>query len=123
MNILMVDDMKTVHTYLKSLIGSEEEWELGHAFSGEEALEMLEKKPDFDLILLDWEMPGMDGIETLECIQAKWPNIPVIMVTSRNNSQDFQTVIEKGSIMNNYHIFLNISNYSFSLSIVILYFL
>ena len=97
MNILMVDDMKTVHTYLKSLIGSEEEWELGHAFSGEEALEMLEKKPDFDLILLDWEMPGMDGIETLECIQAKWPNIPVIMVTSRNNSQDFQTVIEKGA--------------------------
>ena len=97
MNILMVDDMKTVHTYLKSLIGSEEDWQLGHAYSGEEALELLDAKSDYDLILLDWEMPGMDGLETLEHIQNKWPQIPVIMVTSRNSTQDFQKVIEKGA--------------------------
>lgn len=50
------------------------------ALSGKEALELLEKN-EFDLVILDVKMPGMDGIEILKRIKVKWPEIEVIMLT------------------------------------------
>ncbi|MDL1966264.1 MAG: response regulator, partial [Candidatus Desulfofervidus auxilii] len=51
------------------------------AFSGEEALKTLESNKDVDVIILDVKMPGMDGIQTLREIKAKFPLIEVIMLT------------------------------------------
>ncbi len=50
------------------------------ANSGSKALEMLNEK-DFDVVVLDVKMPGMDGIETLREIKLKKPLIEVIMLT------------------------------------------
>jgi CheY-like chemotaxis protein len=50
------------------------------AEDGIRALELIEKT-DFDVIVLDVKMPGMDGIETLRRIKAKKPGVEVIMLT------------------------------------------
>ncbi len=49
--------------------------------SGREALE-IQKTSDVDLILTDMKMPSMDGIELLEKIKARDPDMPVIMMTA-----------------------------------------
>jgi DNA-binding NtrC family response regulator len=51
------------------------------AFSGDEALEQLEKDSDIEVVILDVKMPGMDGIQTLQHIKAKFPLMEVIMLT------------------------------------------
>ena len=52
------------------------------AFSGQEALDTLDKHQDVDVVILDVKMPGMDGIETLQKIKAAHPLIEVIMLTA-----------------------------------------
>lgn len=51
------------------------------AFSGKEALKVLDKHRNIDVVILDVKMPGMDGIETLREIKAKYPLIEVLMLT------------------------------------------
>jgi DNA-binding NtrC family response regulator len=54
------------------------------ALSGPEALEKLKAgggASDFDVVILDVKMPGMDGLETLTAIKRKHPNLEVIMLT------------------------------------------
>jgi two-component system OmpR family response regulator len=48
--------------------------------SGEEALELL-KRQEFDVVVLDVKMPGMDGVETLREMKRNWPIMEVIMLT------------------------------------------
>jgi signal transduction histidine kinase/CheY-like chemotaxis protein len=65
--VLLVDDNKHWHTILGTLLKSFE-IQVDHAYSGEEALEKVCRKK-YDLILMDWKMPGMDGIETARKIK------------------------------------------------------
>ena len=51
-------------------------------FSGDDAIQMIHEKPgEFDIVLLDEQMPGKDGMTTLEEIKEFNPNLPVVMVT------------------------------------------
>ena len=77
--ILLVDDEKTMVKYLsKRLI--KRGFDVSVAYSGLSALEEI-KKNDFDLVLLDVLMPGMDGIETLKEIKKIRPETEVVMLT------------------------------------------
>ncbi len=51
------------------------------ANSGEEAIDILDKNRDTDVVILDVKMPGMDGIETLRQIKSRFPLIEVLMLT------------------------------------------
>ncbi|MBU0996276.1 MAG: response regulator [Proteobacteria bacterium] len=51
------------------------------AFSGKEALEMLEKENTVDVVVLDINMPDLDGIETVAKLKTKCPLVEVVMVT------------------------------------------
>jgi len=51
------------------------------AFSGQEALEKLDKNRNLDVIILDVKMPGMDGIQTLAEIKKVHPLVEIIMLT------------------------------------------
>ncbi|MEW5874379.1 MAG: response regulator [Candidatus Zixiibacteriota bacterium] len=55
-------------------------YDVTKAHSGDDALELVQKQR-FDLVLLDEQMPGMDGLSTLEGIKRLAPNLPVVMVT------------------------------------------
>ena len=78
-NILLVDDEKTMVKYLsKRLI--KKGFEISIAYNGLEALEQV-KAADFDVVLLDVLMPGMNGIDTLKEIKKIKPRTEVIMLT------------------------------------------
>lgn len=61
--------------------------------SGEEAIEILEHSEDIDCVVLDWMLPGIDGMEVLRRIRTsiKLKKLPVIMLTAKN--EEFDTVL------------------------------
>jgi len=65
-------------------------------FDGQEALTLLKTKPDFDLILLDWEMPNLNGPSTFSKLLESGYKIPVIMMTTKNAAEDIQKMLEMG---------------------------
>ncbi|MDG2396050.1 MAG: response regulator [Flavobacteriaceae bacterium] len=69
--------------------------------NGNDALEII-KKEKFDIIILDENMPGLGGIETLEQIKLKKPNLPVIMVTKNEEEHIMEQAI--GSKISDYLI-------------------
>lgn len=83
-NILLVDDRPENLLALEAII-EKEEYNLVKASSGEEALKCL-LKFDFAAILLDVQMPGMDGFGTAKIIKAreKTKNIPILFITANN---------------------------------------
>lgn len=91
-NILIVDDNKNNLLSLRSLIEKYfNDINIIEATSGLVALSILLKK-DVDLILLDIQMPHMDGFETVKMIQKrqKTRNIPVVFMTAAYKSEEFK---------------------------------
>ena len=77
--LLLVDDEKTMVKYLsKRLI--KKGFEISTAYNGLDALEQM-RAADFDVVLLDVLMPGMNGIDTLKEIKKIKPRTEVIMLT------------------------------------------
>jgi DNA-binding response OmpR family regulator len=95
MNILIVDDSKSVHAYIKGLL-AEKEFTIDSAYDGEEGLEKI-KGGSYELILLDVEMPKLTGHEVLKEVRSFNDDLPVIMVTSRNRPSEIQSLIEAGA--------------------------
>ena len=67
------------------------------AFDGIDALEKLEKNRNIDLILMDIEMPKMNGIETTNIIKQKYPQIKIIMLTVFDNDENIFKSIKAGA--------------------------
>jgi DNA-binding NtrC family response regulator len=78
--MLVDDEAPFVETMTKRL--EKRDLNVIAAFSGQEALETLEKHGNMDVVILDVKMPGMDGIETLREIRARFPLVEVIMLTA-----------------------------------------
>ncbi len=80
MNILFVDDEILVRAAIGPMLEC-----LGHqavlASSGEEALELLAASGGTDLVILDLNMPGWNGLETLQRLRSGHPKLPVMVVT------------------------------------------
>ncbi|WP_077146337.1 PAS domain-containing protein [Sphingopyxis sp. KK2] len=78
--VLAVDDDAIILMNTAALLE-----DLGHevleAASGDEALELLEARPDIDLLITDQAMPGMTGSELIAAVQAGRPDLPVILAT------------------------------------------
>ncbi len=94
--VLVIDDTKSVHAFIRSLVGKTPEIQLKGAMNGAEALELLQKGEAYDLILLDWEMPILNGPDTLTKIKEMGVSTPVVMMTTKNSAKDIQTMLEAG---------------------------
>lgn len=81
--VLVIDDDKELCTLIKRSVLTEN-IKADCCNSGKEGLEKLKEK-DYQLVILDVMMPGMDGFETLEQIR-KESNLPILMFTSKNDS-------------------------------------
>jgi DNA-binding response OmpR family regulator len=97
MRILIADDSKAVHAFVKSLFAGTGH-ELIHAFDGQQAFELWQKDPQsFAIILLDWEMPVLDGYGSLDQLLSAGCQTPIMMVSSRNDPAGIGKVLERGA--------------------------
>ncbi len=95
--VLIIEDDEAIQLLLKDIL-LDEGYEVFTAKNGVEGIEQL-KKDIPDIILLDCEMPKMDGYETIKIIRENpyWVNIPVIFLTVRSTEQDHIKGIELGA--------------------------
>ena len=98
MKVLVVDDSAIMRKLIEQILEVLEH-EPVHAQNGRDALDQLEANPDIELILLDWNMPEMSGIEFLREIKgdASLKHIPVIMLTTEAERRKMIEAIEAGA--------------------------
>ncbi len=93
--ILVVDDDNMNLMRTKMIL--RDDYEVLLAESGKDALEKLESEK-IDLVLLDIEMPEMNGIETFEQMQKLPVKIPVIFLTASGDKDDVLSAIKLGAV-------------------------
>lgn len=94
--ILLVDDNPAVRRYLRAILEQQASWRVSsEARSGAEALHnVLESQPD--LIVLDYRMPDLNGVEVAKQISKMYPKIPILMVTLHLSRQLSDAAREAG---------------------------
>ncbi len=93
--ILVVDDEPAIRRALRPPL-MELGFHVAEASRGEEALQALRAAP-YDAVLLDINMPGIGGIETLKRIRAFAPRLPVLMLTVRDEEEDKVEALDLGA--------------------------
>jgi two-component system KDP operon response regulator KdpE len=93
--ILVVDDEPAIRRALRAPL-LELGFNVGEASRGEEALQTL-RTASYDAVLLDINMPGIGGIETLRRIRAFAPRLPVLMLTVRDGEEEKVEALELGA--------------------------
>jgi two-component system, OmpR family, KDP operon response regulator KdpE len=95
LNALVVDDEPSFRRVLRtSLVGSG--FAIEEARSGEEAVTIL-SRGDFDLVLLDVNMPGIGGVQACREIRAHLPKIGIVMVTVQDGESEMVRALEAGA--------------------------
>jgi two-component system NtrC family response regulator len=93
--LLVVDDEKNYLLVLKELL-IDEGYEVLTAQSGANALAIL-NETELDLVLTDMKMPGMSGLELLEKLKQKDPQLPVVMMTAFGTVEKAVEAMKKGA--------------------------
>src|SRR5687767_6249796 len=94
MRILVVDDDPSVQTALRILL-ARDGYTVATAGNGKEALQIFADGP-FDLIVLDWMMPEMDGLEACRRMRES-SAVPILMLTARSAESDKVRVLDAGA--------------------------
>ena len=97
MKILVVDDFSTMRRIIKNLLKDLGFTNIQEADDGNTALPMLQQG-DFDFVVTDWNMPGMQGIDLLRAIRAddKLKHLPVLMVTAEAKKEQIVAAAQAG---------------------------
>jgi pilus assembly protein CpaE len=95
--VLIVDDIPETRDHLSKLLGLEEGIDVsGTAGSGEEAIRMaMDLRPD--VIVMDINMPGMDGVAASEIISERLPSSPIIMMSVHGEAEQLKRAISAGA--------------------------
>lgn len=102
MKILVVDDEKDVEMLFRQKFRKEvknNNLELVFAFSGQEALDLLEKSdpPEVVYIFSDINMPGMTGLELLEIVKMRFPHIKISMISAYGDAENYNKALDSGA--------------------------
>ncbi|HEX2973460.1 MAG TPA: response regulator [Tepidisphaeraceae bacterium] len=101
MKVLLVDDSRTMRNIQKKVLGALGTVEFAEAGDGVEALNVIAATPGgFNLVLVDWNMPNMDGHTLVQRIREKDKVTPLIMVTTEAEKSRVIDAIKAG--VNNY---------------------
>ncbi|RMI27672.1 MAG: DNA-binding response regulator [Calditrichaeota bacterium] len=95
MKILVVEDEEKVAQVLKKGL-SEWDYTVDIALSGEEALQKIGEE-NYDLVILDWLMPGMDGLAVCREIRERDKSLPILMLTAKDTVDDKVLGLETGA--------------------------
>jgi two-component system chemotaxis response regulator CheY len=99
MRILLVDDSRTIRNIQKNVLGQLGHSEILEAGDGIEALQVL-KTTCPDLMLVDWNMPNMDGLTLVKAVRETNKDLPIIMCTTEAEKVRVLEAIKAG--VNNY---------------------
>ncbi|MFV7791129.1 diguanylate cyclase domain-containing protein [Aliarcobacter lanthieri] len=96
--ILIVDDMTTNLLILSDLL--KDEYDIKVAKSGTKALEILDVSNDIDLVLLDIDMPDINGYDVCKKLKNnnKTKNLPIVFITAKNSEEDEEFALNLGAI-------------------------
>ena len=97
MRALVVDDSMTIRRSVIKALGIVGISDATEAGDGVEAIAALEGGTEFDVILLDWNMPKMNGIDTLKAVRRSGNKTPVIMVTTEAEKSRVIEAIKAGA--------------------------
>ncbi len=102
MKVLVVDDSPTMRRIVVQMLKKIGYSDISEAENGQAALARLHAEGNFELLLTDWNMPVMTGLELTQAVRAdaKLSSIPILMVTTRNMKQDIVIAMKAG--VNNY---------------------
>jgi two-component system chemotaxis response regulator CheY len=94
--VLVVDDSKLMHKMYEVML---RQYPLVYAMDGRQALDRLSEHPDIDLVLLDVNMPNMNGLEFLAELRAvpAWADLPVIIISTVGRDEDAARGLEAGA--------------------------
>ena len=96
--ILIVDDQKMIREGLKALIQTESDLEVvGIADNGEDGIKQVELYQP-DIVLMDMEMPGMDGVSATKVICEKFPNIKVLVLSTFDTQEYVSLSLSSGAM-------------------------
>lgn len=93
-NILIVEDDLKIAAILNDYLHASQ-FQTQHLINGKEALELL-RKQEFDLVLLDLMLPGLDGLEVCKAVR-QFSQVPIIMLTARIDEIDRLLGLELGA--------------------------
>ena len=94
--ILIIDDSKLIHKMFEGMLRGHH---LVHAIDGVEGLQKLAEHADVGLILLDINMPRMNGLEFLDEVKGDkaFSEIPVVVISTRGKEEDTLRAMESGA--------------------------
>jgi len=95
--ILLVDDVSSMRDVIKAFLRQGKHSEVDEAHDGHHAFQMIERRK-YALVVCDFEMPKLNGIELLKKIRAekKMRHVQFIMVTSHNHADKIKAAIDNG---------------------------
>lgn len=103
MKLLLVDDSRTMRNIMKKTLESLGAVEFSEASDGVEALKVIAATPSgFNLVVIDWNMPNMDGITLIHKIREQDKKTPLMMVTTEAEKSRVMEAIKAG--VNNYAV-------------------
>ncbi len=102
LKLLVVDDSSTMRRIIKNTLqrlGFNDVLEAEH---GVEAWQIMERTPDINVLITDWNMPEMNGLDLVRKVRAekKYESMPIIMVTTEGGKAEVITALKAG--VNNY---------------------
>jgi two-component system, cell cycle response regulator DivK len=94
-NILIAEDVESNFLYLKAVL-SKLNATVFWAKNGIEAVEICDREQTMDLVLMDLQMPEMNGYEATQILKRKYPNLPVVAQTAFAMSDDREKAMDAG---------------------------
>jgi two-component system, chemotaxis family, chemotaxis protein CheY len=98
MRALVIDDSRAVRAIIRNIL-PEMGTEVVEAGDGREALEQLRQNPDVELILVDWNMPVMNGLDFIREVrsQGAYAGVRIVMVTTETEAQQVSRAMNAGA--------------------------
>jgi len=102
MKFLVVDDSSTMRRIIKNTLGRLGHKDILEAEDGAVAWKVMNENSDIDILVTDWNMPEMNGLELVQKVraEAKYEDMPIIMVTTEGGKTEVITALKAG--VNNY---------------------